>query len=219
LARRLDPDRLAQVGRELRQELAASDELAGDWVRRAARALVEQMLSAEVDEALGRGSYQRRDEGGPAGYRNGYKARSMRTAEGRVLVDVPQVRGRAEPYRSAVWQALGKRSPALEKLAVEMYARGLSTRDIEDLLKDLSDGPGGPTPPLLSKSAVSRVTEVLWEEFEAFAKRDLSGFDAVYLFCDAVYESLRQQQGRPAAGRRSWSPGPSARTGRRSSCT
>lgn len=198
----LDPDRLAQMGRELRQELASSNELAGDWIRRAARVLAEQMLSAEVDEALGRGSYQRRGDEGPAGYRNGYKRRSIKTAEGKVAVDVPQVRGRDDgPWRSTIWQALGRRrrSPALEKLAVEMYARGLSTRDIEDLLKELSDDPDEQA--LLSRSAVSRVTEVLWEQFEAFAKRDLSGFDVVYLFCDAVYESLRRQSGcRAGAG-------------------
>lgn len=188
----LDSERLAQMDRELRQELSSTNELAGDWVRRAARVVAEQMLAAEVDEALGRGSYQRRDQAGQVGYRNGYKRRSIKTAEGKLAVDVPQVRGRDEPYRSTLWQALGKRSPALEKLAVEMYARGLSTRDIEDLLKELSDEP---EPSLLSKSAVSRVTEVLWEEFEAFSKRDLSSFDVVYLFCDAVYESLRQQAG------------------------
>jgi transposase-like protein len=188
----LDSDRLAQMGRELRQDLASSNELAGDWIRRAARMMAEQMLIQEVDEALGRGSYQRRDDDSPVGYRNGYKNRSIKTAEGKIAVDVPQVRGRAEPYRSAIWSVLGKRSPALEKLAVEMYARGLSTRDIEDLLKELSDDP---EQTLLSKSAVSRVTEVLWEEFEAFAKRDLSSFDVIYLFCDAVYESLRQQAG------------------------
>jgi len=33
----------------------------------------------------------------------------------------------------------------------------------------------------------------LWAEYEAFTKRDLSGFDVVYLFADAVYESLKQQ--------------------------
>ncbi len=200
----LDPDRLAQMGRELRQELASSNELAGDWIRRAARVMAEQMLSAEVDEALGRGSYQRRDDDSQVGYRNGYKNRSVRTAEGKIAVDVPQVRGRQKPYRSAIWPALGKRSPALEKLAVEMYARGLSTRDIEDLLKELSDD-ADDEQTLLSKSAVSRVTEVLWEEFEAFAKRDLSSFDVVYLFCDAVYESLpRACVSKRAAGRRSW---------------
>lgn len=118
----LDSNRLAQMGRELRAELASSNELAGDWIRRAARVMAEQMLSAEVDEALGRGSYQRRDDDGQEGkpflgYRNGYKSRSIRSAEGKIAVDVPQVRGREEPYRSAIWQALGKRSPALEKLA------------------------------------------------------------------------------------------------------
>ena len=48
---------------------------------------------------------------------------------------------------------------------------------------------------LLSRSAVSVVTEALWEEYEAFTKRDLGSFDVVYLFCDAVYESIRQQAG------------------------
>jgi putative transposase len=196
----LDSERLAHVGRELRQELSSSNELAGDWVRRAARALVEQMLAAEVDETLGRGSYQRREEG-RGGYRNGYKGRSIKTAEGDVAVEVPQVRGLADgPYRSPIWQALGnRRSTALQKLAVEMYARGLSTRDIEDLLGELCDDEqedqAGPRQILLSRSGVSRVTEALWEQYEAFTKRDLGEFDVVYLFCDAVYESLRRQGG------------------------
>jgi transposase-like protein len=59
-------------------------------------------------------------------------------------------------------------------------------------LKVLSDD--GQTA-LLSRSSVSRVTEALWAEYEAFTKRDLSAFDVVYLFADAVYESLRQQAG------------------------
>jgi len=185
-----DSGRLAQVAQELRSELCSSGELAGDWIRRGATLLVEQMLAAEVDEALGRGSYQRRGDG-QAGYRNGYKERSLSTAEGKLPVKLPQVREADPPYRSAIWQALGKRSAALKKLAVEMYARGLSTRDIEELLGELCDGPEDQT--LLSRSGVSRVTEALWEEYEAFSKRDLSGFDVVYLFCDAVYESLRQQ--------------------------
>ena len=117
MGRILDSDRLAQMGQQLRQELASSNELAGDWIRRAARVMAEQMLSAEVEEALGRGSYQRRVEEGQAGYRNGYKSRSMRTAEGKVAVDVPQVRGRQEPYRSAIWPALARRSPSSRRVS------------------------------------------------------------------------------------------------------
>ena len=181
-------DRLHQVTQQLQQELASSGELAGDWVRRAARVLIEQMLSAEVDEALGRGNYQRRGEG-QAGYRNGFKQRSIKTAEGKVAVDLPQVRGLQEPYQSPIWSALGsRRTPALEKLAIEMYARGLSTRDIEDLLKEFCDQP---EQALLSKSSVSRVSDALLKEYREFCQRDLSHMDVVYLFCDAVYESLR----------------------------
>jgi transposase-like protein len=189
----LDSDRLAQVSRQLREELASSQGLADDWVRQAAKVLVEQMLAAEVDETLGRDSYQRRDDG-QVGYRNGFKSRTLKTAEGPVHVEVPQVRNlESGPYRSPIWQALGKRSPALQKLAVEMYARGLSTRDIEDLLAELCEAEGDDEPRLLlSRSGVSRVSEALWEEYEAFCKRDLACFDVVYLFCDAVYESLRR---------------------------
>jgi transposase-like protein len=72
-----------------------------------------------------------------------------------------------------------------------MYACGLSTRDIEDAFSEMA----GDGSSLLSRSSVSRLTEVLWEEYEAFQKRDLSGYDLVYLFSDAVYASLRAQAG------------------------
>jgi putative transposase len=44
----------------------------------------------------------------------------------------------------------------------------------------------------MSKSQVSRVTEVLWEEYERFTNRDLSCFDVEYLFLDAIYEPMRR---------------------------
>jgi transposase-like protein len=80
-------------------------------------------------------------------------------------------------------------SDVLERLAVEIYARGLSTRDIEDALEEATGDR------LLSRTAVSHITEVLWDEYEAFAERGLSGFAVEYLFLDAVYESLREQGG------------------------
>lgn len=186
----LESGRLAQLMEQIR-----SANPSGSWMKQAAAMIVEQMLNAEVDERLGRMPYQRLGDQ-QAGYRNGCKSRRLKTAEGRIDVDVPQVRGLEEgPYRSSIWQALGKRSPALQRLACEMYARGLSTRDIEELLGELCESQGDSDQTLLSKSAVSQVTEALWEEYEAFSKRDLSGFDCVYLFCDAVYESIRQQAG------------------------
>jgi len=187
-------DILSQLEMIVQQQYQGEDdaeELTSTLVRAGFKRLLEEMLEAEVTEYLGREPYERKSEG-PVGYRNGYKERKVDTAEGRVPVSVPQVRDAEETYRSQLWQAMRKRTEILEHLVVEMYVRGLSTRDIEDTLMGLGEGLSDEQT-MLSRSSVSRVTEVLWEEYEAFSERDLSGFDVVYLFCDAVYESLRQQ--------------------------
>ena len=92
------------------------------------RKIVEELLEAEVAERLGRGYYER-GGGAGAGHRNGYRRGRLKTAEGEVEYSIPQVRGLEEPFRSRLRPELGKRTEALEDLAVEMYARGLSTRD------------------------------------------------------------------------------------------
>ena len=180
---------LDQVVRQLSNQHEGAD-LTSALLRAGARKTIQELLEAEVTELLGRDRYERR-ETEATGYRNGYKRRRLDTAEGRLEIELPQVRDTAEPYQSAFWQALQRRTEVLEHLVVELYVRGLSTRDIEDALTDLGDDTG----PLLSRSSVSRVTETLWEEYDAFAQRDLSGIEVVYLFADAVYESLRQQAG------------------------
>src|SRR5881409_3165731 len=65
-----------------------------------------------------------------------------------------------------------------------MFARGLSTRDIEAAFRDASGAS------VLSRTAVSQITERLWQEYEAFAGRDLSEFSVAYLFFDGVAERL-----------------------------
>jgi putative transposase len=71
---------------------------------------------------------------------------------------------------SKIREVISGRSEQLERLAIEMYARGLSTRDIEAAFRDESGGS------VLSRSAVSAVTERLWADYQAFAARDLADF-------------------------------------------
>jgi putative transposase len=153
--------------------------------------LVQQALEQEQEDFLGRGRYERRGEGigdRPPRYRNGYEQGTLRTAEGEVGVRVPQVRGiSSSPYRSRLMEFLGGNSEALERLVVEMYARGLSTRDVEECFRDEISGEL-----MISRSAVSEITDRLWEDYRAFCERDLSGIEVEYLFLDAVYESLRR---------------------------
>jgi transposase-like protein len=159
-------------------------------VRLGIERVVQEMVEQEVTDTLERDHYQRRrPEQEHRGYRNGYEPGRIRTAEGEIVVQVPQVRDAPQTYRSRLMTFLRGNSDVLERLAVEMYARGLSTRDIEDALEEATGDR------LLSRTAVSQITEILWDEYEAFAERDLSGFEVEYLFLDAVYESLRQQGG------------------------
>ena len=154
-----------------------------ELLKLAVRKIVEEALEAEVAEAVGRGYYEAGAVPG-AGYRNGYRRGQLRTAEGAIEYGVPQVADRPEPFVSRVRAGLAGRTAELERLAVEMYARGLSTRDVEAAFRDATGTS------LLSRTAVSQVTERLWQEYEAFAARDLSEFAVAYFFVDGVAERL-----------------------------
>lgn len=149
-----------------------------------AQRIAQELLETEQRDALGRERYERR--AGETRRRNGYERAAMKTAEGAVELAVPQLRGGDEPYRSRILAFLRGHSDVLERLASEMYARGLSTRDVEDALREATGDE------LLSRSAVSEVTERLWVEYEAFCARDLSRFAIEYLFLDGLYEALRR---------------------------
>jgi transposase-like protein len=151
------------------------------------RYLTQQALEQEQQDHLGRERYERRDDGDHRGWRNGYEDARIRTAEGAVPVRVPQVRESPGPYRSRLMEFLACNSEALEALVTEMYARGLSTRDVEDCFR------GADGELLISRTAVSEITDRLWEDYQAFCARDLSEIDVCYLFVDAVYESLRRR--------------------------
>jgi putative transposase len=160
----------------------------GEWlstlVRLSTERVLQEALEREQTETLGRARYERR--AGSQGYRNGYEDGTLKTAEGVLRLKVPQISGRTEPTRSQLWSGWANTSEILRALIVEMYAGGMSQRDIEySLEKALGQF-------VLSKSAVSELTGTLTQEYEAFRSRDLSGYDVAYLFMDAVYEPLRR---------------------------
>jgi putative transposase len=192
--RRLPPSVLVQeeLDRLMHGGVEADTNLISALVETATRLVVQQLLEADQADFLGRrGRYQRRS-GDQRGWRNGYERGRVRTAEGPIEVAVPQVRDADQPYRSSLMSFLDGNSEVLERLVVEMYARGLSTRDVEDAFRDVTGEL------LISKSAVSQITDQLWEDYQVFITRDLSDIEVQYLFCDAIFESLRRQGAKEA---------------------
>jgi putative transposase len=190
-----------RTGQKIRELIVSGDENARSrFIRLAVEQVIEQLLEAEVGDLLGRDYYRHGESRSPSeeqdtnfrGHRNGYRTGRLKSAEGPIEYATPQVRGTPEPFHSPLRAVIDGRSDELERLAIEMYARGLSTRDIEAATRG-EDGRS-----MLSRSAVSEVTEQLWQEYEAFATRDLSEFDIAYLFLDGVAERLHPGQKKEA---------------------
>jgi transposase-like protein len=155
-----------------------------EFIRASARCCLQAAIEQEATEFLGRAHYQR-GPGQRTGYRNGYHSKNLASAEGPLRVQLPQLRATQEPFRSQLAQGLAATPGALEKLVVGMYVRGLSTRDIEDLFSEVTGGQ------MVSKSAVSELSQVWEEDFQRWRNRSLAQLEPLYFFLDAFYLPLR----------------------------
>ena len=110
----------------------------------------------------------------------------MKTVDGLLEVALPQLRATDGSFHSRLARAFREGSDVLGKMVTEMYVRGLSTRDVENMFIETLGQQ------LLSRSSVSRITRRLQKDFDSWRKRDLSELKVLYLFLDAVYLALRQ---------------------------
>jgi putative transposase len=156
-----------------------------NFVRLGARYMLQVAVEQEVEDYLGRSHYHRGSRR-KNGWRNGYEPGKVKTADGIFEIDLPQLRATEEPYHSRLARMFKEGSDVLGKMVTEMYVRGLSTRDVENMfIQTLGQR-------LLSRSSVSRITRRLQQDFDTWKKRDLSEFRILYLFLDAIYLPLRQ---------------------------
>ena len=75
-------------------EAQRGEELLSTLIRLSTERVLQEALEEEQAQALGRERYERRE--GQLGSRNGYERGTLKTAEGVLRVQVPQIRGRAE---------------------------------------------------------------------------------------------------------------------------
>ena len=99
--------------------------------------------------------------------RNGLRRGRIDSAEGVIEFNAPQVRG-LSGWTSEVRSELAGKSEELTRLAVEMYARGQSMRDIEATFTDEAGRC------VLTKSAASAVCERLWDEYQVLSSANLA---------------------------------------------
>jgi putative transposase len=144
------------------------------------KAVLERALGAELTEHLG---YEKHD---PAGYgkgnaRNGTTEKTLKGKSGEVTIEVPRDRnGTFEPQIVKKHQT---RFDGFDEKILSMYARGMTTRDIQGHLQEIYGVEVSPT-------LISNVTDAVVEEVKVWQSRPL---EAVYpiVYLDALHVKIR----------------------------
>jgi putative transposase len=142
------------------------------------KALAERALNAELDHHLGGG-----EPDGRANGRNGYGAKTVLTGSGRLDLQIPRDRlATFDPQLIAKYQ---RRFPGFDAKIVSMYARGMSTREIQGHLRELYGIE-------VSPDLVSAVTDAVLDEVAEWQNRPL---EALYplVFLDALRVKVRDE--------------------------
>jgi transposase-like protein len=142
---------------------------------------LQEMLEAELTHTLGHEKHGPRQT---ENRRNGHSSKRIRTESGELTVAIPRDRqGSHEPTLIAKHQ---KTLPGIEEQIIALYAKGMSTRDIQDHLQRIY---GLDVSPML----VSTVTERLLPVIDTWQQRPLASTYAV-VFLDAIPYKVREEQ-------------------------
>ena len=151
----------------------------GDLLKPLIQDLMNEILSAEMDDCLQASRHERTEK--RLGYRSGYYPRKLLTRFGQIELAVPQDRqGR---FKTELFERYCRSEKALVAALVEMYLQGVATRRVKAITEELVGH-------RFSSSSVSRLVVKLDDELAMWANRQLPA-PFPYLILDARYERVR----------------------------
>ncbi len=178
--------------------IAVSTSLIDGIVREGARRMLAEALRAEVAAYIAQFAGELDENGRRLVVRNGYhEPREVLTSAGAVEVVAPRVNDkRVDPdtgarcrFSSAILPAWARKSAKVTEVLPLLYLHGLSTSDFGPALGQFLGSDAG-----LSAPVITRLTETWRSEQRAFAQRDLSGVDYVYVWADGIHVNIRLEE-------------------------
>jgi putative transposase len=146
------------------------------------KAVLERVLETEMTHELG---YGRGDPtgAGSGNSRNGHSRKTISTSNGPVTLSVP--RDRNGSFEPKIVPKRARRLGQIDEMILSLYARGMTTRDIESHLHEVY----GMT---VSRELISNVTEVVADEIELWRNRPV---DEVYpiVYVDGIRLRIRDK--------------------------
>lgn len=142
---------------------------------------VEKMLEAELDEHLG---YDKHSASGinSGNSRNGKTAKLVKTKRGEVSIEVP--RDRNASFEPVILPKRKRMIDKIEDIIISLYAKGMSTRDIETQIKEIYGVS-------ISSSSISNITERVMVDIEQWQKRPLDSHFLI-VWMDGIVFKVRQ---------------------------
>jgi transposase-like protein len=164
-----------------------------------ARRMLAAALEAEVDVYVAALAEHRDERGHRLVVRNGRaEPRTITTTAGPIEVIAPRVNdrrvddaGERQRFRSSILTPWARKSPKVTEVLPLMYLHGMSSGDFAPALAGFFGSAAG-----LSASVITRLTTQWQAEQRAFAERDLSDRDYVYVWADGVHFNVRLDEER-----------------------
>lgn len=125
--------------------------------------VLQEMLEAEMDVTLGYGKNEAKDKD-TTNIRNGYSSKTLKTKFGNIEMDIP--RDRNSEFEPKIVPKYQRNISGIEDKIIALYARGMSTRDIHDQVKDIYGIE-------VSAEMVSKITEKIVPEIKEWQSRPL----------------------------------------------
>jgi transposase-like protein len=180
------------------RDSSAPASLIDEIVREGARRMLAEALQAEVDAYIAAFAAERDENGRRLVVRNGYhQSREVLTSAGAVEVTVPRVNdkrtdpdtGERKRFSSAILPPWARKTPKVTEVLPLLYLHGLSTGDFVPALGQFLGSSAG-----LSAAVITKLTEQWQAEQRAFASRDLSASDYVYVWADGIHVNIRLEE-------------------------
>lgn len=142
---------------------------------------LQQMMNKEFDESMGYERYDNKTK--KSNYRNGTTKKNVKSEFGEFELSTPRDRnGEFEP----IIVPKNKRDiSGIEDKIISLYARGLSTREINDQIQDLYGIE-------VSATMISNITDAILPEIKEWQTRTLENIYPI-VFIDAVHFSVREE--------------------------
>jgi putative transposase len=177
-------DKTDKLIKELLADYKSPEDLIGanGLMKQLTKKLIEGAMSAEMKIHFGHDKHGSVEDGS-SNVRNGTSPKTLKGDFGQVQIDVPRDReGSFEPKIVAKHQ---RRFTGFDDKILSMYARGMSTREIQGHLEEIYAIE-------VSPSLISEVTDAVIEEAKLWQNRPLENLYPI-LFLDALMVKMRHE--------------------------